>query len=112
MLFKSNLKNGVFLLPYIYFDIHSGKIILPTDVYFFDLMDMPNRKSIAIHYRKIKEETNIISEEQLLNIIGVDDDLFLNINPASRGIITNDLIRSKTERNETYIHESTVSLSH
>ena len=55
---------------------------------------MKFRKSTAIHYKKIKEEINIISEEQLLNIIGINDDSFLNINPASRGIITNDLIRS------------------
>jgi hypothetical protein len=54
---------------------------------------MKLRKSTAIHYKKIKDEMNIIPEEQLLNIIGVNDDSFLNINPASRGVITNELIR-------------------
>ena len=37
---------------------------------------------------------SIIPEEQLINIIGINEDSFLKINPASRGIITNDLIRT------------------
>jgi hypothetical protein len=36
---------------------------------------MKLRKWTAIHYKKLKDEMNIIPEEQLLNIIGVNDDL-------------------------------------
>jgi hypothetical protein len=55
---------------------------------------MKHRKTTSIHYNKIKEETNSISEEQLLNIIGINENSFLELNPTSRGIITNELIRT------------------
>jgi hypothetical protein len=47
-----------------------------------------------LHYKKIKEEMNVIPEDQLLDIIGVNEDSFLKFNPTSRGVITNKLIKT------------------